>query len=91
MTKVIVTMEIMPENVENNLDSIEQKAKSKIEAKEGIINSVNREEVAFGLKKIIIKFSVDEEKGSPDPVAEELEKEKDIASAQITMVSRALG
>jgi translation elongation factor aEF-1 beta len=91
MTKVIVTMEIMPESVDSNLDTIEQKAKGKIEAGKGIINSVNREEVAFGLKKIIIKFSVDEERGSPDPVAEDLEKESDIASAQITMVSRALG
>lgn len=91
MAKVIVTMEIMPESTESNLDIIEQKAKSKIQANEGIINSITREEVAFGLKKIIIKFAVDENKGSPDPVAEGLEKEKDIASAQITMVSRALG
>lgn len=91
MAKVIVTMEIMPENPEINLEIIEEKAKKAIEEKEGIINSINREEVAFGLKKIIIKFAVDENKGSPDPVAEKLEEESDIASAQITMVSRALG
>ena len=84
-------MEIMPENTESDLEQIESKAKEKIEEKQGIINSINREEVAFGLKKIIIKFSADEEKGSPDPIAEELEKQEDIASAQITMVSRALG
>ncbi|MBW2968592.1 elongation factor 1-beta [Candidatus Woesearchaeota archaeon] len=91
MAKVIITMEIMPENTESDLEQIESKAKEKIEEKQGIINSINREEVAFGLKKIIIKFSADEEKGSPDPIAEELEKQEDIASAQITMVSRALG
>jgi translation elongation factor aEF-1 beta len=91
MAKVIVTMDIMPTNVDVNLDSIEQKAKTKIEAGEGIINSINREDVAFGLKKIIIKFAVDESKGSPDPIAEDLEKNADIASAQVTMVSRALG
>ncbi len=91
MAKVIVTMEIMPQNTEADLGKIEEKAKERITAKKGIINSVDKEEVAFGLKKIIIKFSVDEDKGSPDPVAEDLEKEEDIASAQITMVSRALG
>ncbi|MBD3361405.1 elongation factor 1-beta [Candidatus Woesearchaeota archaeon] len=91
MAKVIVTLEIMPENNEVNLDEIETKAKKAVKEKEGIINSVNREDVAFGLKKIIIKFAVDENKGSPDPIAEGLEKEPDVASAQITMVSRALG
>ncbi|MBN1644944.1 elongation factor 1-beta [Candidatus Woesearchaeota archaeon] len=91
MAKVIVTMEIMPEGPDRDLNKIEQKAKEKIEKREGIINSTTTEEVAFGLKKIIIKFAVDENKGSPDPIAEALEEEDDIASAQITMVSRALG
>lgn len=91
MAKVIVTMELMPDSPDADLDAIEKKAKKRISANEGVINSICREDVAFGLKKIIIKFAVDEKKGSPDPIAEDLEKEKDIASAQITMVSRALG
>jgi len=91
MAKVIVTMEIMPENPEINLEEIKQKAKQKIEEKKGIINSTEEKPVAFGLKAIIIKFAVDESQGSPDPIAEWLEKQENIASAQITMVSRALG
>ena len=91
MARVIVTMEIMPVNPEINLEEIKAKAKKKIEENQGIINSFEEKPIAFGLKAVIIKFSVDESKGSPDPIAECLEEQDDIRSAQVTMVSRALG
>lgn len=91
MAKVIVTMEIMPEGPDTDLEAIKQKAKDKIAEKQGIINSIEERPVAFGLKAVIIVFAVDEKQGSPDPIAEWLETQEGITSAQITMVSRALG
>jgi len=91
MAKVIVTMEIMPDSPDTDLEAIKAKAKQKIEEKEGIINSIEEKPIAFGLKAVIFRFAVDEKHGSPDPIAEWLETQEGITSAQITMVSRALG
>jgi len=91
MAKVIVTMEIMPDSPDTDLEAIKEKVKQKIEEKEGIINSIEEKPIAFGLKAVIFRFAVDEKNGSPDPIAEWLETQEGITSAQITMVSRALG
>lgn len=91
MAKVIVTMEVMPESPDTDLEAIKKKAKEKIAEKQGIVNSIEEKPIAFGLKAIVIVFAVDEKQGSPDPIAEWLETQEGITSAQITMVSRALG
>ena len=91
MARVIVTMEVMPVSPEIDLELIKVKAKQRIEEKEGTFNSFEEKPVAFGLKAIIVKFSVDESKGSPDPIAEWVEEQDEVKSAQVTMVSRALG
>lgn len=91
MAKVIVTMEVMPDSPDINLEEIKAKAKQKIEEKQGLVKTVEEKPVAFGLKAVVIVFVVDEKQGSPDPIAEWLETQEGITSAQITMVSRALG
>ena len=92
MAVVIVTLKIMPESPEINLDEVRAKAEKIITDFEGKISGEPEEEpVGFGLKALVLRFSVDESKGSPDPVAEAIEKLEGIRSAQVTMVSRALG
>jgi len=92
MAVVIVTIKIMPEDPEVDLGEVRDKAEKIITEFEGKITGEPEEEpVGFGLKAIIQKFSIDESKGSPDPVAEKIEKIEGVRSAQVTMVSRALG
>ena len=91
MAVVIVTLKIMPESPETSLDEIKEKARKIITDFEGIVKDTKEEPVGFGLKAVVMSFSVDESKGSPDPVAEAIEKLEGIRSAQVTMVSRALG
>ena len=93
MAVVIVTLKVMPEDPEIDLAVIREKAEKIITDFGGKVSTDNIEEepVGFGLKALIIPFSVNEDKGSPDPVAESIEKIEGIRSVQVIRVSRALG
>jgi len=92
MAVVIVTLKVMPEDPEINLEELRDKAEKIIADFGGRVTGDPEEEpVGFGLKAVILRFSVDESKGSPDPVAEKIEELEGVRSAQVTMVSRALG
>ena len=92
MAKVVVTIKIMPEGPEVDLNKIEDKIK-------GIIFSFSKnketkteiEVIGFGLKALKIMFVMDEDKGSPDPVTEDVVKLAGVNSAEIIDVRRALG
>lgn len=92
MALVIVTLKVMPEDPEIDLGELRDKAVQIIIEFGGKVTGDPEEEpVGFGLKAVILKFSVDESKGSPDPIAEKIEELEGVKSAQVTMVSRALG
>lgn len=91
MARVIVTLRIMPESPDINLEELEKKARETIEKFEGVVNSVQVSPVAFGLKALDIKFSVDEAKGDTEPLENALRDLEGVNSAEVTMVSRALG
>lgn len=92
MANAVVTVKIMPESPEVDLSKIEQAAKEKIKefAGEGETKT-EIEEIAFGLKALKILFVMDESKGAPDPVAEEIDKLEGVNSAEISDVRRAIG
>lgn len=92
MANAIVTIKIMPDSPETNMEELEKKAK------QTIIKFVGEGEtkteitpVAFGLKSLEITFVMDESKGSPDPLAEEIDAFPEVNSAEITDVRRAVG
>jgi elongation factor 1-beta len=93
MADVILTIKIMPESPNVNLDDLENKAKDKIKKfiNEDSDMKVEIEPVAFGLNALKIIFVMDESIGSPDPLAEDIEKFEEVASAEIVDVRRALG
>jgi len=92
MALAVATIKVMPSSPETDLTSLEKKVKEKIVefAGEGETKT-EIEPVAFGLKALKILFVLDEKKGSPDPIAEEVEKLEEVASAEIVDVRRALG
>jgi elongation factor 1-beta len=91
MAVVIVRLKIMPEDPSTNLEDIKEKAGKIITEFEGKVQTTNEEPVGFGLKAVVLSFSIAESKGSPDPIAEKIEELAEVKSAQVTMVSRALG
>ena len=92
MANAIVTVKIMPESVEIDLDALEAKAKQEIQSFAGEGDTRTEvEPIAFGLKAVKITFVMDEKLGSPDFVAEKIEAYDEVASAEITDVRRAIG
>lgn len=92
MANAIVTVKIMPSSPETNLEELEVKIKKIIEDFAGAGDTrTTVSPVAFGLKQIEIIFVMDENQGSPDPVAEKAEELEEVNSAEITDVRRALG
>ncbi len=92
MGKAIVTIKIMPESPQTNMEALAIKVKNAIIKFAG--EGETRTEitpVAFGLKSLSITFIMDEQQGSPDPLAEEVEAYQEVNSAEITDVRRAVG
>jgi len=91
MAQVIVTLKIMPDSPEADLEAIEKHAKKEIEHFGGEPGKVEIEPVAFGLKSVNIIYVVDESLGGTDPVEEAVAKIKHVNSAEVTDVRRAIG
>lgn len=88
----VVTVKIMPASLEVDLGKLEEKIKEKIVAFAGEGETKTEiEPVAFGLKALKITFVMDENKGSPDPVAEKVSEFEEVNSAEIVDVRRAIG
>jgi elongation factor 1-beta len=92
MGVAIVTIRVMPESPEIDLKEIEKQAFKLIDDFAG--KGDRKSEivpVAFGLKALNLMFSVNESKGSPDPVAEKIAELDGVQSAEVTDVRRAIG
>lgn len=88
----VVTLKIMPTSPDVNLEELEVKVKEEITKFTGEGETKTEiKPVAFGLNSLNIIFVMDETKGSPDPVAEIVDKFEEVNSAEISDVRRALG
>ena len=87
---VAVIVKIMPSSLETNLEEIKNKAKQAMEA-EGAQNiSFEEQEVAFGLKAILMKMAWPEEK-STDIIETQLAEIENVSSIKIEDYRRAFG
>jgi len=87
---VAVIVKIMPSSPETNLEEIKSKASEILEA-EGAQNiSYEENEIAFGLKAIMLKMAWPEEK-STDLIESSLSKIENVSSVKIEDYRRAFG
>ena len=91
MAVVYVTVKIMPESPDSDLSKIEESAKEVISRFGGNIAKVEQEPVAFGLKAVKIIFSMDEKKGSTDPLEDLLRNLDEVESVEVVDVRRGIG
>lgn len=92
MAQVVVTLKIMPESPESDLNSIESKAKARIlEFSENTEMRAMQEPIAFGLKAIKIIFVMEESKGSTDSLEEDIKEIEGVNSVEAIDVRRAIG
>lgn len=90
MAQVVATIKVMPESVEVDLNKLKDRVSEILKGKVEV-GKVEEEEVAFGLKSLNFVVVADEEKGSLDPLADEISKVEGVKSAEITNVTRAMG
>jgi len=91
MAEVIITLRIMPESPDQNLDLISDKASSLIKEFGGDVHKTSFAEVAFGLKSINIIFIMAEDKGSTEELENQIAKVAGVSSVEVTDVRRAIG
>jgi elongation factor 1-beta len=92
MANAIITLKIMPESPDVDLDHVEAEAKKKIIAfaGEGEMR-VEIEPIAFGLKAVKIMFVTDEKKGGTDSLEEAIGTIDGVNSVEVIDVRRAIG
>ncbi|MBW2976100.1 elongation factor 1-beta [Candidatus Woesearchaeota archaeon] len=92
MAQVVVTLKIMPESPEINLEKIESVAKAKIiDFSQSRELKTEQEPIAFGLKALKITFVMEESKGSTENLEEGIKTISGVNSVEVTDVRRAIG
>lgn len=92
MANVVITLKLMPEDVEVDLDALHREAKKTIHryVGKGEIRA-EQEPIAFGLKALRLTFVMDESKGGLDPLEDILRNLEGVQSVQVVDVRRAIG
>ena len=82
MSDAGVKIKIMPDSPDADLEEIESEAKEVIKENEGKVSKTEKENIAFGLKAIIITFTINET-FEQDPILDELREIDHVNSAEI--------
>lgn len=90
MATVVLIVKILPESPETNLDEIKEEAKKKLTAEGAKNMSFEEKPIAFGLKALMVKTDMPEEKGT-DKVEEILSNIEHVSSVVIEDYRRAFG
>jgi len=85
-----VQYKIMPESIEDDLNSIRNVVEAKIVELGGVMSDVEERPIAFGLKALIFSFAYPEEK-DVDAIGNALSEIENISSAEMIDYRRALG
>ena len=87
MARVVMTMKIMPDGVEIDLDDLLEKIKSVVPEKTDV-GAVEMQPVAFGLKAIRMNLVRDESLGGTDDIEAAISAVEGVAQVEVEMVSR---
>lgn len=90
MGKSAVQYKIMPEGLDVDLKEVLKQAESTIKKMNGVFSASEEQEIAFGLKALIVSFAYPEEK-EIDELGNELAKIPGVSSAEMIDYRRALG
>ena len=90
MARMIVTLKIMPESLEVDLEDLKTKAKNVIKNFGGDVGKEEFEPVAFGLKAVKLTYIIDESKGI-DEVCDSVSSIEGVSSTEAVDMRRTLG
>ncbi|MHA1769597.1 MAG: elongation factor 1-beta [Candidatus Thorarchaeota archaeon] len=87
MARVIMTMRVMPEDVDIDLDKLLEEIKKVIP--EGTdLRATEKQPVAFGLQALRINFARDESFGGTDDIEAAISGVEGVAQVEVEIVSR---
>jgi len=90
MAVVAIKIKVMPESLDVSLPDLQEKIKEKV-TKSGAMNvSFTEENVAFGLKALVVQLAWPEEKDTSS-LETDLSEMEEVSSAQIIDYRRAFG
>ncbi|MBI4449220.1 elongation factor 1-beta [Candidatus Woesearchaeota archaeon] len=91
MANCVVTLKIMPESPDIDLNLLQAEIKDKVKDFGCEVGKVDVVPVAFGLKSLNIMFVMDENRGTTDALEADLAKIPGVNSVECTDVRRAIG
>jgi translation elongation factor aEF-1 beta len=86
----LVKIKIMPSSTEEDLESIKKQAEKAVVKGKGTHYTSEEQDIAFGLKAIIISFALDESL-ELETIERVLEKIEGVSSVQVVDMRRAFG
>ncbi|MBI2140275.1 elongation factor 1-beta [Candidatus Woesearchaeota archaeon] len=92
MAKVVISLKIMPESPDADLQRIQEESMPLIKdfSGEGQVKA-EQEPIAFGLIALKLQFVMDESVGSTEKLEQELAGIEGVSSAEVVDVRRAIG
>jgi len=92
MAKVVVSLKVMPEGTDVNLEELKEKVEKEIrDFNNNLDIKVEEEPIGFGLSALKFLFVMDEEKGSIDPLENKIREIDGVSNVEVTDVRRAIG
>lgn len=91
MAQVLFKIKIMPEDIGIDLVKLKEEIKKVIEHYKGHVTNDSEEEVAFGLKSLMVDFWIDDKETDSDEVEDNLRNVEGVGSLEILDIRRALG
>lgn len=85
MAEVAVTLRVMPESAEVDLNQLEAKVRERVK-----VHSVSREPIAFGLEALKIVAVVEDAAGGTEPLENEILSIPGVGNVQVTSITRLL-
>ena len=89
MSQVYVTIKLMPKSLDINLEDIKKEVENVIIKNQGRLIEAKEESVAFGLKALVVQFSINENQDL-ESIEKELQTKESVNSVSIIEMSRAL-
>jgi len=92
MARVVVTMKVMPESPNVDLDNLTKEILKKVKSFAGNTETkVQKEPIGFGLSSLKVQFVLDEQKSNLDPLESSIRNIDGVNSVEIIDVRRAIG
>lgn len=87
MARVIMTLRVMPEDVDVDLDQLLEKIKAVVP--EGTdLRATEKQPIAFGLQALRMNFAREESMGGPDDLEQAISEIDGVAQVEVEIVSR---